>query len=114
MPTTKGRKLKMRNRLWRARKRVGLSQKQLARLLNHKTADQVSRYENGSRVPTLQIALQLEIALQTPLRILFNDLYEQLHADLIRKIKSNPQLSALYSETLLKGEAREYCTYVES
>jgi transcriptional regulator with XRE-family HTH domain len=109
----KGRKLKIRNRLWIARKRAGLGQKQLARLLNHKTPDQVSRYERGKRVPTLQIALELEIALQTPLRVLFNDLYEQLRSDLVEKIKSSPQLSALYDEALHNNEIGEYCTYAD-
>jgi transcriptional regulator with XRE-family HTH domain len=113
MLSTKDRKLKMHNRLWNARKRVGLGQKQLARLLDHKTADQVSRYERGTRLPTLQTALELEIALGIPLRILFSDLYEQLRAELMEKIKSNPQLSAFYDEELLNKDAREYCTYAE-
>ena len=113
MKKTKGRKLTNRNRLWVARKRAGLGQKQLARLLNHKTPDQVSRYERGTRVPTLRVALELEVALRTPLRLLFNDLYEQLRADVVAKIRSNPRLTTLYGEALENDDLGECCTYGE-
>lgn len=111
MPLTKGRKLKMRNRLWRARKRVGLGQKQLAGLLNQGTADQISRYEHGARVPTLRIALKLEIVLGTPLKLLFNELYEQLREEVRRKLEQQPLLKDAYRDAGL--EHREYCTIAD-
>ena len=102
MKSSKGRKkIITRNKLWITRKRVGLSQKQLASLLDHKTADQVSRYERGSRIPTLLIALQLEIALRTPLKLLFPDLYEQLREEVRQKVQRHPLLTKTYRDTLL-------------
>ena len=63
---------------WRARKRSGLSQKQIAYLLDRRSSGQISRYENGSRLPTLQIALKLEIIFGVPIRHLFSDFYTGL------------------------------------
>jgi transcriptional regulator with XRE-family HTH domain len=115
MKSSKGRKkIITRNKLWITRKRVGLSQKQLASLLNHKTADQVSRYERGSRIPTLLIALQLEIALRTPLKLLFPDLYEQLRQEVHQKVQRQPLLTKTYRDTLLTElENYQCCTVAD-
>jgi transcriptional regulator with XRE-family HTH domain len=112
MKSSKGRKkIITRNKLWVTRKRVGLSQKQLASLLDHKTADQVSRYERGSRNPTLLIALQLEIALRTPLKLLFPDLYEQLRDEVRQKVQRHPFLTKTYRDALLtEPDSFEYCS----
>jgi transcriptional regulator with XRE-family HTH domain len=103
-----------RNKLWITRKRLGLSQKQLASLLDHKTADQVSRYERGSRNPTLLIALQLEIALRTPLKLLFPDLYEQLRQEIHQKVQQRPFLMKTYRDALLmEAENYQCCTIAD-
>ncbi len=67
---------KTNNRLWQARRRAGLEQKQVARLLGHRNCDQISRYERGVRVPGLRIALKLEIIYRTSVGALFPDHYE--------------------------------------
>lgn len=53
------------------RKRLGLSQKELARLLGKRSHTYVSRFENGRRTPALSTAFALEVALGVPLRELF-------------------------------------------
>jgi transcriptional regulator with XRE-family HTH domain len=99
------------NRLWQIRKRRGLEQKQVAYLLNHNTADQVSRYELGTRLPTLEIALLLEMIYGAPLRILYKDLYERLQAELRGRIERVPQLGERLAEFLSEDAIREYCAY---
>lgn len=98
------------NRLWIARKKVGLGQKQVAYLLNLKTADQISRYEKRTRVPTLETALKLEIIYGLPLRILFKDLFDDLQRDISEKIQKNAALKRLYDE-LSKEAPGEFCGY---
>jgi len=101
------------NRLWKVRKRRGLEQKQVAYLLNHQTADQVSRYELGTRSPTLETALLLEMIYGAPLRILYKDLYERLQAELQDRLEHVPQLKERLSEFLNQDGMREYCAYGE-
>lgn len=85
MKTNKSQKTKrfrkITNRLWIVRKKIGLPQKQVAFLLGHKNTTQLSRYERGSRIPSLETALKLESAYNTPVRVLFSGLYDQFHAD---------------------------------
>jgi transcriptional regulator with XRE-family HTH domain len=99
------------NLLWQTRKRRGLEQKQVAYLLNHHTPDQVSRYELGTRQPTLEIALMLEMIYGAPLRILYKDHYERLQAELRDRLKRLPQLSERLEEFLNEDGLREYCSY---
>lgn len=85
MNTNKSQKVKrfrkITNRLWIVRKKTGLPQKQVAFLLGHKNTTQLSRYERGARIPSLETALKLESAYNTPVRVLFSGLYDQFHAD---------------------------------
>ncbi len=60
------------------RKRLGLSQDAVAFLLGVESGAQVSRYENFTRMPTLETALALEIILKKPARELFGGLYRDL------------------------------------
>jgi transcriptional regulator with XRE-family HTH domain len=101
------------NRLWQTRKRRGLQQKQVAYLLGHHTTDQVSRYELGTRLPTLEIALLLEMIYGAPLRILYKDLYERLQAELRGRLERVPQLGERIAEFLSEEGLREYCAYGE-
>ena len=50
-----------RPRIRQLRRRAGLSQRDLALLLGYRTHGQVSRYENGRRVPTTDEALALQV-----------------------------------------------------
>lgn len=101
------------NRLWQTRKRRGLQQKQVAYLLNHHTPDQVSRYELGTRLPTLETALLLEIIYGAPLRILYKDLYERLQTEVKERFERVPQLQDRIAEFLSNDVLREYCAYLD-
>ena len=51
------------NSLWAYRKKRGLSQKQVAYLMGHKSTAHISHYERGEKLPSLQNALKLEAVL---------------------------------------------------
>jgi transcriptional regulator with XRE-family HTH domain len=106
-----GGKRAVENRLWQTRKRRGLEQKNVAYLLNHHTADQVSRYELGTRMPTLETALLLEIIYGAPLRVLYKDLYERLQDEFRERLKRIPQLQERLADFLDEDVVREYCAY---
>jgi transcriptional regulator with XRE-family HTH domain len=101
------------NHLWQVRKRRGLEQKQVAYLLNHHTPDQVSRYELGTRLPTLETALLLEMIYGAPLRVLYKDLYERLQAVMKGRLERVPQLHERLAEFLSEDRVREYCAYLD-
>lgn len=71
-----------RNKLLLYRKRLGLSQKHVARLLGHSDTSMLSRYENARGLPTLTGALRLEIIYRAPAAFLFEGLYERLRLDI--------------------------------
>jgi transcriptional regulator with XRE-family HTH domain len=100
------------NQLWRARKRRGLGQKQVAYLIE-KTTVAVSRYEHGIHLPDLQTLLALEIIYGTPLRLLFPELYEQIRAQIAGRIKSREALRLKYRDLLESDMEHEYCGYEE-
>jgi transcriptional regulator with XRE-family HTH domain len=62
------------NRIWRYRKQQQLSQRQVAVMLTHKKTTQVSRWENGEKIPTLTNALKLSCIFKVPVETLFPDL----------------------------------------
>lgn len=103
-----------RNQLWLARKRLGLGQKHVAYLINHKTTDQVSRYEKGWRIPGLKMLLQLEIIYGVPTRFLYQDWYEELRQEIEAKASTlkvfNPA-SANPNSTV--SPFAEFCFYDE-
>lgn len=79
-------KIKTNNRLWQARHKRGLEQKQVAYLLGHKTINQISRYENGTKTPSLRTALKLELILHMPVSDLFPDHYQQCRAEIAERL----------------------------
>ena len=80
----KGR-VKFPNRLWRQRRRLGLSQQHVADLVGYHTPGEISRFERGERLPSLVMALKLEIVYQTPVAFLFPDLYLRLREAVMAK-----------------------------
>ncbi len=69
------------NRLWIARKKVGLGQKSVARLLGHKSTSPISEYETGRLLPNLRTALKLAVIYQTPLPDLYTPLQRQIEEE---------------------------------
>jgi transcriptional regulator with XRE-family HTH domain len=66
------------NNLVLYRRRMGFSQKQVARLLGHRDASMVSHYEHSRASPPLIVALSLEIIYRAPVAFLFPAMYDEL------------------------------------
>jgi transcriptional regulator with XRE-family HTH domain len=90
-------KTKLNNRLWQARHRIGLEQKQAARLLGHKTCDQISRYERGARLPNFKTALKLTILYGASLQELFPEHYKHFSQEI--QIKADAFAASLNTST---------------
>jgi len=80
---------KIKNDLWTYRKKIGFSQKKAAYFAGLKSSD-LSRYENGVKLPNLLNALKLEIVYRTPVAFLFGELYERLKEE-VRKREENEE-----------------------
>lgn len=88
------------------RKRINLSQDEIAYLLGCRFGTKVARYERFTREPSLRTALACEVIFRAPLNELFGGIYEQVERDalkrarrLVRRLgtkqKSQPKLAAL-------------------
>jgi transcriptional regulator with XRE-family HTH domain len=66
------------NNLVLYRRRMGFTQKHIARLLGHRDTSMVSHYEHGRSHPPLPAALTLEIILRVPVAFLFPELYNEI------------------------------------
>lgn len=107
---------KIKNNLSQARRRSGLSQKQVSFLLNRKATDEISRYEKGIYMPSLKTALRLSIIYRTPLHLLYQSLYKEYREEIAATKKNHPHLfpgddppPMLDSSEEMQGE--EYCFY---
>ncbi len=100
---------KINNRLWLARKQSGLGQKQVAQLLSHKKPNQISRYECGSRLPSLKTALKLEIIYHIPVSMLFPEHFQR-YQDEIKK-RGQTELSISNKD---ESYFRDFCCFAES
>ncbi len=70
------------------RKRMGFTQKQVARLLGQRDATMISHYEHGRALPPLAMALSLEIIYRTPVAFLFPTLYDELRRQIRKQEES--------------------------
>jgi DNA-binding XRE family transcriptional regulator len=75
------------NHLWIARHNVGLGQKNVARLLGHKSTSTISEYETGRLLPSLPTALRLAVVYDRPITELYPDLYRAIREE-IQMVKS--------------------------
>lgn len=60
------------------RRRMGFTQKYVARLLGHRDTSMVSHYEHSRVLPPLMTALSLEIIYRAPVAFLFPGMYDEL------------------------------------
>ena len=72
------------NQLRIARRQRGLGRKSVARLIGHRSAWTLARYEGGRALPPLCVALKLETLYRKPVAFLWPDLYSELRQD-VRK-----------------------------
>ena len=61
---------------------MGFSQKRVAYCAGLRTGNSLSRYERGSKLPSLINALKLEIVYRTPVAFLFRELYLRLKKEI--------------------------------
>jgi transcriptional regulator with XRE-family HTH domain len=78
------------NNLVLYRRRMGFTQKQVARLLGQRDASMVSHYEHGRALPPLAVALSLEVVYRVPVAFPFPDMYDELK----RKIRQQEETLA--------------------
>jgi len=69
------------------RKRLGLSQDDVAFLLGSATGAKMCRYESFNRVPTLQAALALEVVLGRPVSELFRGIFQTVEIEVRGRAK---------------------------
>lgn len=81
-------KRQFKNRLALARRRKSMEQKQVAILLGHKNTEQISRYENGVKVPNLKAALKLATIYKIPIRWLLDEYYQACLKEIRRQEKA--------------------------
>jgi len=107
-------KQKHKNRLFLVRNKNSLGQKQVAMLLGHKTTDQISRYERGTKLPSLKTAFKLGIIYHLPIRSLLDGYYEACLKELKKREKTLTKQEDKANLTSIKqlGET-EFCTIEE-
>jgi len=76
------------NYLLSNRKRLALSQDEVAFLLGTKSGAKVSRYERFDRMPSLETALALEVIFQRSPSELFGGLYQKIEQEVAARAKA--------------------------
>lgn len=79
------------------RKRSGLTQRELAKLLGYASKSLVSRHETASGIPTLDIALAYEAIFRVPISQIFPELYRSIEASV------ETRLAAMEADLRQKG-----------
>jgi transcriptional regulator with XRE-family HTH domain len=79
-----------RNHLYSLRKIRGFRQKHLAMLLGYRGTSMISRFEAGTSLPTLKVALLMEIVLGAHVADIYVDLRHDLEHLALRRAKPLP------------------------
>ncbi|MDD5773247.1 MAG: helix-turn-helix transcriptional regulator [bacterium] len=80
-----GKKHPLRNNIWVLRKKMGLSQKELAYVIFHKTSSIVNRWEKGVSTPDSESFVKLTIALSVPLEAIWPKQYERWQIPILER-----------------------------
>ena len=89
MGQEKTHKLKrVKNRIWKYRKILNLSQRQVSFILAHKDASQISKWEKGVKLPNLENALRLSRVLKISVDELFSGLSNSLEKEIAERVNS--------------------------
>ena len=105
----------LKNQLALFRQRKSLEQKQVAALLGHKGTEQLSRYENGVKVPHLKTALKLAQIYGIPIRILLDGYFEACREEIRRQDRhSSNEQNAADSKSGDKAVETDICTIEEN
>jgi transcriptional regulator with XRE-family HTH domain len=84
-----------------ARRRLDLTQADVAALMGDKTAAKISRYERGERLPPLQTALAYEAITRKPVSDLFGGLFDQIRRTVARRAAKRMQVEVRGSHSAL-------------
>jgi len=95
---------KSTNYLRAFRRRLGISQSELAYLLGSATGTKVSRYECYSREPKLRTILALEAVFDVPARELFRNMYLRIESQIL--VRAQTLVSRLPQTTLTPRQQR--------
>jgi len=76
----------MANYLRSRRRKAGLSQRELARVLGFLTENQVGRHERGVLLPTFLVAISLEIVFRASTSELFPGVYETVRQNVEERL----------------------------
>ncbi len=106
-------KTKINNRLWQARHKAGLEEKQVAYLLGHKNVNQISRYERGVNTPSFKTALKLELILGVPVADLFPEHYQSGRVEIAERF-TKLKLPVANDRRLERSPDAHICTYDNS
>jgi transcriptional regulator with XRE-family HTH domain len=83
------------------RRKWGLSQKDLARLIGSIGCSQLSRYENSKRAPKIEVALACQVIFGVIPSIMFIDTYALVEEEVMRNMSRMNE--ALQNTTSLRG-----------
>jgi transcriptional regulator with XRE-family HTH domain len=78
---------KLDNYLRTYRKKLGLTQREVAFLLGCHSGAKVSRYERSGRIPSVRTIFAYEAIFQKPARELFAGIYDRAERETLRKIR---------------------------
>ena len=102
--------------LRKARTRADLERKQVATLLGQNSPGSISAYERGDHKPILKTALKLEVIYRTPLRILFESLFQDCKHEVLTQwqkyVRSLPK-QAWFPRNREQLRMEEFCFYAE-
>jgi transcriptional regulator with XRE-family HTH domain len=76
-----------RNYLQSNRKRLALSQDEVAFLIGARGGAKISRYERFSREPSLKTVLALQVIYQTPISELFSSMHKNIEKEVAKRAK---------------------------
>lgn len=99
------------NHLAEIRKSKHISQKQIASLLGHRNIVQISRLEQGFRVPDLRTALKLAQIYNMPIRVMLDEYYSSCRREIEqekRRLNPNPNSG---EPTRTETAPSDFCAY---
>lgn len=99
------------NQLSLVRRRRLLQQKQVATLLGHKKAETLSRYERGTKMPSLKTALKLAIIYKIPIRAMLDGYYEACRAEILRHENELGKTKTRSAARVTRSQG--YCSFEE-
>ncbi len=100
-----------RNQLSLIRQRRLIRQKYVSKLLGHRSIDLISRYERGTKMPSLRTALKLAIIYNIEVRVMLNGYFEACRRE-VEKTRMGADRNSR-SLSLAPQFANGYCSFEE-